>query len=203
MKLISLVAVLAAAVTVVPHAAYAQAPAAPQVQAGTYKVESHHTLAQFSVNHFGFNDFFGVIPDATGTLVLNPAQGLAGTKLDVSLSVNRISTTNEVLDGELKSADWLDAARYPTIRFVSEKVEQTGPRTARITGSITMHGVTKPMVLNATLGGSGVNPMTKAYTVGFSAKGTIKRSEFAVTKYVPYVGDEMAISITAAFEKAN
>lgn len=123
MKLISLVAVLAAAVTVVPHAAYAQAPAAPQVQAGTYKVESHHTLAQFSVNHFGFNDFFGVIPDATGTLVLNPAQGLAGTKLDVSLPVNRISTTNEVLDGELKSADWLDAARYPTIRFVSEKVE--------------------------------------------------------------------------------
>lgn len=203
MKLISLVAVMAAAVTIVPHAAYAQAAAAPQVQAGTYKVESHHTLAQFSVNHFGFNDFFGVIPDATGTLVLNPAQGLAGTKLDVSLPVNRISTTNEVLDGELKSADWLDAARYPTIRFVSEKVEQTGPRTARITGSITMHGVTKPMVLNATLGGSGVNPMTKAYTVGFSAKGTIKRSEFAVTKYVPYVGDELAISITAAFEKAN
>ncbi|MBB3954139.1 YceI family protein [Novosphingobium sediminicola] len=195
MKLFVLSAALA-----LPIAAHAQT--AP-VQGGTYKVESHHTLAQFSVNHFGFNDFFGVIPDATGTLVLNPAQGLAGTSLDVSLPVDRISTTNAVLDGELKSADWLDAAKFPTIRFVSQKVEQTGPRTARITGTVTLHGVTKPMVLNATLGGSGVNPMTKAYTVGFSATGTIKRSDFGVTKYVPYVGDDLAISITAAFEKAN
>jgi len=202
MKLISFTAALAIAVALVPAPSYAQQSATP-VQAGTYKVESNHTLAQFSVNHFGFNDFFGVIPAATGTLVLNPAQGLAGTSLDVSLPVERISTTNAVLDGELKSADWLDAARYPTIRFVSQKVEQTGPRTARITGTVSLHGVTRPMVLDATLGGSGVNPMTKAYTVGFSAKGTIKRSEFGVTKYVPYVGDDLAISITAAFEKAN
>jgi len=181
----------------------APAAAAPQVQAGTYKVESNHTLAQFSVNHFGFNDFFGVIPAATGTLVLNPAKGLAGTSLDVSLPVDRIATTTAVLDGELKSAEWLDAAQFPAIRFVSQKVEQTGPRTARISGTVTLHGVSKPLVLNATLGGTGVNPMTKAYTVGFSAKGVIKRSDFGVTKYVPYVGDEVAINITAAFEKAD
>lgn len=121
----------------------------------------------------------------------------------MSLPVDRISTTNAKLDGELKSADWLDAGHYPTIRFVSRKVEQTGPRTARISGTITLHGVSKPFVLEASLGGAGVNPMDKAYTVGFSAQGTLKRSDFGVTKYVPFVSDEVTIAITVAFEKVD
>jgi polyisoprenoid-binding protein YceI len=181
----------------------AQAPTAPQsVQAGTYKVESNHTLARFTVNHFGFNEFFGVIPGATGTMTLNP-KALAATKLDVSLPVSAISTTNATLDGELKSADWFDAAKYPTIRFVSQKVVPTGPRTARITGTITMHGVSKPLTLDATLGGAGVNMMDKAYTVGFAATGTLKRSDFGITKYVPAVSDAVKLDITVAFEKTN
>jgi polyisoprenoid-binding protein YceI len=201
MKMISLATVLL--VTAAPDLVLAQASTAPQdVQQGTYKVESHHTLVRFSVNHFGFNDFFGTVPNATGSLTLT-ANGLAGTQLDVTLPVDGISTTNAKLDGELKSADWFDAAKYPTMHFVSQKVELTGQRTARITGTLTMHGVSKPLVLEATLGGAGVNPMDKAYTVGFSAQGTIKRSDFGVTKYVPYVSDDVQINITAAFEKAN
>lgn len=179
------------------------APVAPQsVEAGTYKVEPNHTLTEFTVNHFGFTDYFGVIPRATGSLLFNP-KAVAATKLDVSLPVDGISTTNATLDGELKSADWFDAATYPSIRFVSQKVVQTGARTARISGTITMHGVSKPLVLEATLGGAGVNMMDKAYTIGFSATGTLKRSDFGITKYVPAVSDEVRIRISAAFEKAN
>jgi polyisoprenoid-binding protein YceI len=201
MKSISFAAI--ALIAVAGQTALLAAPIAPQaVQAGTYKVEPNHTLAEFTVNHFGFTDFFGIIPRATGTLVLDP-KALATTKLDVSLPVEGISTTNATLDGELKSADWFDAAKYPTIRFVSQKVVATGARTARISGTITMHGVSKPMVLTATLGGAGVNMMDKAYTVGFSAVGTLKRSDFGITKYVPAVSDEVTIKISAAFEKAN
>lgn len=206
MKSIYAVAALFAAAVpavVASTAVEAQAPTAPQsVEAGTYKVESNHTLARFTVNHFGFNEFFGVIPGATGTMTLNP-KALAATKLDISLPVSAISTTNATLDGELKSADWFDAAQYPSIRFVSQKVVQTGPRTARISGTITMHGVSKPLTLDATLGGAGVNMMDKAYTVGFSATGTLKRSDFGVTKYVPAVSDDVKIDITVAFEKTN
>lgn len=187
----------------IPTIVVAQPAAAPEaVQSGTYKVESNHTLAEFSVNHFGFNDFFGVIPGATGSLTLDP-KALGSTRLDVSLPVAGISTTNATLDGELTSADWLDAAKYPTIRFVSQQVVKTGPRTARISGTVTLHGVSKPLTLNATFGGAGVNPMNKAYTVGFSAVGTLKRSEFGVDKYVPMVSDEVTLKITAAFEKAE
>ncbi|QJU59168.1 YceI family protein [Sphingomonas sp. AP4-R1] len=200
MKSIPLAALMLAAS--LPALAVA-APVAPQaVEAGTYKVETHHTLAEFTVNHFGFNDFFGVIPGATGTLVLDP-KAIANTKLDVSLPVAGISTTNATLDGELKSADWFDAAQYPAIRFVSQTVVQTGPRTARISGTITLHGVTKPLTLDATFGGAGVNMMSKAYTVGFTATGTLKRSEFGVSKYVPAVSDEVRLKISAAFEKSN
>ncbi|WBO22847.1 YceI family protein [Sphingomonas abietis] len=179
------------------------APIAPQsVQAGTYAVESHHTLAEFTVNHFGFNDFFGVLPGATGSLTLDP-KAIAATRLDISLPVDAISTTNATLDGELKGAEWFDGAKYPTIRFVSQKVVQTGTRTARIVGTITMHGVSRPLVLDAAFGGAGVNPLDKAYTVGFSATATLKRSDFGITKYVPFVSDEVRIRITAAFEKAK
>jgi polyisoprenoid-binding protein YceI len=80
-------------------------------------------------------------------------------------------------------------------------VTKTGERTARIEGDVTMHGVTRPLTLDATFGGSGANPMSKAFTIGFSATGTLKRSEFGVSKYVPFVSDEVRLKISAAFEK--
>jgi len=177
-------------------------PTAATVEAGSYKVETHHTLAEFTVNHFGFTDFFGVIPGATGTLTLNP-KALAETQLDVSLPVDAISTTNSVLDGELKGVEWFDGAQFPTIHFVSTKVVRTGPAAAKIYGNVTLHGVTKPLVLDAHFHGAGVNPLDKAYTVGFDATGVLNRSDFGVAKYVPLVSDEVRLKITAAFEKTN
>ena len=183
--------------------ALAQMPGSPATPAaaGTYTVDSRHTQAIFAVNHFGFSEFYGIIPNATGTLMLDPANA-AADKVDVVLPVAAISTTNSVLDGELKSADWLDAGKFPEIHFVSTKVTQTGAHTARIEGMLTMHGVTKPITLDATLTGVGTNPMSKAANIGFSATGTLHRTEFGVTKYAPnFVGDEVKLTITAAFAK--
>ncbi|WP_066765227.1 YceI family protein [Sphingobium sp. CCH11-B1] len=198
--LLSAALLASAPAAVVAQQAAKQSPDA--VEAGTYKVETHHTLAGFTVNHFGFSNFFGVIPGATGRMTLNP-KALAATKIDISLPVAQISTTNAVLDGELKSAEWFDAEQFPDIRFVSTKVERTGPATARISGNVTIHGVTRPLVLDARFHGAGVNPMDKAYTVGFDATGVLKRSEFGVSKYVPAVSDEVKLTISAAFEKTK
>lgn len=192
----------AAVLATTPAVVLAQTVPPATVEAGTYKVETHHTLAEFTVNHFGFTDFFGVIPGATGTLTLNP-KALAATQLDVSLPVEGISTTNSVLDVELKGPEWFDGAQFPTIHFVSTKVVRTGPGAAKIYGNVTLHGVTKPLVLDARFHGAGVNPMDKAYTVGFDATGTLKRSDFGVAKYVPVVSDDVRLKISAAFEKTN
>jgi polyisoprenoid-binding protein YceI len=192
------------AVLLIPAVALAQMGGSPNtpVPAGTYKVDSHHTLAAFAINHLGFNDFFAVIPNATGTLVLDPANPAADT-LDVTLPAAAISTTNSVLDGELREPDWLGVARYPDIHFTATKVTQTGARTAHIDGNLTLHGVTRPIALDATFGGAGENPMTKRFTIGFSATGTFKRSDFGVTKYVPLIGDDIHLMLTAAFEKQD
>ncbi len=173
---------------------------AAQIQAGDYALDSNHTLVRFTVDHFGISEFFGTLPGASGTLSLDPGK-LASAKLDVSVPVATVSTTNKTLDGELVSAEWFDAAQYPTMRFVSTKVVKTGASTADVTGNLTLHGVTRPVVLKARFHAAAVNPMNKAYTLGFNATGTIKRSEFGVTKYVPVVSDETQIAITAAFEK--
>lgn len=196
-----ILAALAPIALLQPSALAAQASQDPaSIKAGNYTIDSNHTLVQFSINHLGFNDFFGILPKATGTLSFDP-KALDATKLDVSVPVALLSTTNEKLDGELKGASWFDAATYPTMRFVSTDVKQTGPRTARITGTLTMHGVSKPLILDATFGGAGVNRMNKAVTAGFHATGTLKRSDFGVSRLVPMVSDAVTLTITAAFEQ--
>lgn len=173
-----------------------------KVQAGAYKVEPSHTRVLFAVSHMGFSTWYGDFTGASGSLVLDPARP-ANSRLDVSVPTGSVSTTNSVLDGELKSADWFDAAKYPTITFKSRQVTVTAPGRADVAGDLTLHGVTKPVTLKAKFNAAGANPLSKAYTVGFEVSGKIKRSDFGVTKYVPVVGDDVDIIISAAFEKAS
>ena len=172
------------------------------VTPGAYVVEPAHTRVQFAVSHIGFTHYFGDFTGAKGALVLDP-KDVAASKVDITLPVASVSTTNATLDGELKSAAWFDAATYPTIRFVSTKVVRTAPDKATITGELTLHGFTRPVELAATFNGSGVNPLDKNYTVGFDATATLKRSDFGVKTYLPMIGDETSVRISAAFEKAK
>jgi polyisoprenoid-binding protein YceI len=169
------------------------------VKAGTYQVEPHHTQVVFSVLHFGFTYYSGVFSNVSGMLKLDPAHPSV-SKLDVTIPINSVQTTSAVLNGELKGAQWFDAAKDPTATFVSTKVIQTGANTARVEGKLTIHGVTEPEMLSVKFIGAGVNPLDDSYTVGFEAVGTIKRSQFGVTRYIPAVGDDVRLRIAGAFE---
>jgi polyisoprenoid-binding protein YceI len=194
------VAALLSISTAVPVAlAQTAAPTLDGVKAGTYKVESYHTQVGFSLSHFGFTNYAGLFSGATGRLHLDPAH-LTAAKLDVSIPVQSIETTVPQLTDELKGAQWFDTAKFPSATFTSTKVVGGSNGDATITGNLTLHGVTKPVVLHAHFIGAGVNPLDKAYTVGFEATTTIKRSEFGVTTYVPAVGDDVRLTIAGAFE---
>lgn len=175
-------------------------PAVAGVKAGSYTVEPYHTRVQFTVSHMGLSDWYGDFTGASGSLVLDPAH-IAATKVDVIIPTASVSTTNAKLDDELRSPDWFDAAQHHNIRFTSTKVVRTGPRTALITGDLMFHGVTRPVVLKASFVGAGVNPLSKAYTVGFNATTSFKRSDFGVKTYIPMIGDEVTLRISAAFEQ--
>ena len=186
-----------------PHAFAQTASQNPlTVKAGTYKVEPTHTQVNFSVLHFGFTYYSGVFSNISGTLQLNPAH-LAAARLDVTIPISSVQTTSTVLDGELKGPKWFDAAKYPAATFVSTKVTQTGANTATVDGNLTIRGVTEPETLSVKFIGAGINPLDKAYTVGFEAVGTIKRSAFGVTPYIPAVSDDVRLHIAGAFERQH
>jgi len=166
---------------------------------GSYKVDSYHTQVGFSISHFGFTNYSGLFSGATGSLQLDPAK-LGTSKLDISIPVDSVTTTVSKLTDELKGDQWFDTTKFPQATFVSTRVVPTAGG-ATVTGNLTLHGVTKPVVLHVRFIGAGVNPIDKAYTVGFEATGTIKRSDFGVTTYLPAVGDEVQLSIAGAFEQ--
>lgn len=174
-----------------------------KIEAGTYALEPYHTRVLWAVSHFGFSTYYGEFTLAQGKLTLDPAAPAKST-LEVTIQTNNISTPNTILTGELRGPQWFDTKQFPTITFKSTKViPGTGKDkdTAKIEGDLTMHGVTKPITLTAKLNGGGANPMSKKYTVGFEVSGKIKRSDFGVTQYVPMVGDDVDLIISAPFEK--
>jgi polyisoprenoid-binding protein YceI len=180
-------------------AADAATPAFNTVKAGTYKVESNHTQVGFSLSHFGFTNYSGLFSGATGTLRLNPSSPSAN-QLDVVIPVQSIMTTVPALTDVLKSDKWFDVSKFPQATFKSTNVTIGANDVLTIVGNFTLHGVTKPVTLRAHLMGVGVNPLDKAYTVGFEAQGSIKRSEFGVSLYAPALGDVVELSIAGAFE---
>jgi polyisoprenoid-binding protein YceI len=177
--------------------------APPPVQSGTYHLEPTHAMILFGVSHFGFSDYYGQLPGATGTLTLEAANPSA-SHLDVSVPVANLWTPSDKLTGDLKSDAWLDAAKFPAMTFHSKSITVTGPTTADVAGDLTLHGVTKPAVLKATFRRAAVFPMNKKYMIGFDATGRIKRSDFGVGQYVNLgLGDEVNLIISAPFEKAS
>ena len=169
------------------------------IKAGTYAIEPHHTQVTFSVSHFGISPFAGTFSGASGTMTVDPAKP-AATRLDVTIPVASVQTTSDVLTGELKGADWLDAAKFPTATFKSTKVTPLGADSVSVDGRLTLHGVTKPVTFRAKLFGAATNPMSKKASIGFLGRMVIHRADFGVTKYVPVVSDETVLVINAAFE---
>lgn len=179
------------------------------VTGGTYTVDSAHTLVGWRVDHFGFNDYFGIFGDATGTLVIDP-KNPAAAKIDITVPVSKVTTANPGLTAHLlKPAaeggkpDFF-GANAADARFVSTSVavDDDGDE-AKITGNLTLNGVTKPVVLDAEFVGAGKMPaqMGGKENVGFHAETTIKRSEFGIAFGIPMVSDEVDLDITVAFQK--
>ena len=162
----------------------------------TYTLDPGHTQVDFRWSHMGFSTPAAAIHVTDGVLKFDPD---APTRASVSLTmpINTIDTRVPDLDKHLMSADFFDAAKYPTASFKSTKVEREGNGNKyKIHGNLTIKGVTKPVVLDATLNHAGEHPMMKVPAVGFDATTQIKRSDFGIAAFVPAVSDNIDIRIT-------
>ncbi len=176
---------------------------AKRVTGGTYAVDTNHTLVGWTVNHLGFNDYFGLFGGITGTLTLDPKKPNAAS-VSIDIPISGLTTTNAKLNEHLSGPDFFNVAQFSGAKFVSTMVMTKGS-TAMIHGNLTLHGVTKPVVLNArfTGAGTGMSMAGGKETVGFQATTTIKRSEFGMGGFVPFVSDAVPLNITVAFEKTS
>ncbi len=201
-NIIATVCLLAATPIIAQSSAIPELPGnmdVSRITGGTYKVDPAHTLVGFTVNHFGFNDYFGLFGNIKGTLTLDRANP-ENSSVDVTIPVGQVTTASAGLTKHLNSADFFDTANHDKATFKSTTVELDGTDFI-ITGDLTLRGITKPVTLRGALTGVGANPMNKKETIGFEAGTTIKRSDFGVDYALPAVSDEVELNISAAFEK--
>lgn len=168
----------------------------PAMAAETYTLDPSHTSVWWHANHFGFSNPAGRFGITSGSVNLDEATP-TDSKVEVTIDVASLATGLPKFDEHLKSADFLDAAKFPTATFKSTAITLTDKQTADVRGDFTLHGVTKPVVLKVHLNKIGEHPFTKKKTAGFSASTIIKRSEFGISQYVPNVSDDIRIDIEA------
>lgn len=187
---------LALAVTTLPSGVVA-----PAASGEVYKIDQRHTEIRFTWNHMGLSNQSGRFLDYAGTLTFDEASP-EKSSLEVTIEAASLSTDVEGLDKKLRGADFFDVATHPKITFRSTKAIQTGTSSGRVTGDLTMKGVTRPVTFDVRLNYVGDHPLgltsenyKGAKVAGFSVRGQILRSEFGLGKYAPVTSDAIEISI--------
>ena len=172
------------------------------VTAASYDIDGNHTQVQFTYNHFGFSHLNGRLNQVSGRFDFNPAKP-AASSIEVQIPMSSLSTGVAKLDEHLGSADFFDVGKFPTASFKSSKVTVLGNNKLSVAGDLTIHGVTKPVLLDVTINHVGVHPMKKIAAAGFDASTTIKRSEFGVGGYTPMIADEVKLSISMEAQESK
>ena len=182
--------------------AAALALAAFPAAATTYTLEPNYTQGVLRWDHLGFSHPAAQFAQGSGTLEYDEKDP-AMSSIEVSIPIAYLSTGVPDLDEHLKSEDFFEVAKYPTVVFVSTRVEKGMDRNhLKVTGNLTIRKVTKPVMLDVTLLKIGKNARTEVATIGFDARGTLKRSDFGLGAFVPQVSDEIQLLVTTQAAEA-
>jgi polyisoprenoid-binding protein YceI len=174
-------------------AALAAAVSLSAYAADSYTIDPAHTFPGFEINHLGFSNMHGTFNGTSGKIVLDPAG--KGGSIEATIDLTSVATGQAKRDEHLKSPDFFDVAKYPTMTYKSTKLKYNGNNLAGADGELTLHGVTKPVSLTVTNFNCGAHPMSKKPTCGGNATATVKRSEFGIMTAIPAVADEVKISL--------
>jgi polyisoprenoid-binding protein YceI len=165
-------------------------------QAGTWQIDPNHTAAQFSVRHLGVSTVRGAFTRVTGSAKYDPADP-SKDSLEANIDANSVDTRVEMRDNDLRSPHFLEVQKYPTITFHSKQTKVAGPGKLSITGDLTIHGVTKEVVLDMDGPSAAIKDPWGNQRIGASATTKIIRQDFGVSFMPGVVGDEITITIDA------
>lgn len=167
---------------------------AAQAEALDYRFDKVHTQVHASVNHLGWSNSTARLQVQDGVIRFDPDR-LAASSVDVTVGLDTLDLGDATWKEHVSAEKWLDAANFPTARFVSTDVRPTGDASFDLVGELTLKGVTRPVTLHATINKAGPHPFTKKPALGVSATGTIRRTEFGVSEFAPMVSDEVQLRI--------
>ncbi|PKG36122.1 MULTISPECIES: YceI family protein [Psychrobacter] len=159
-----------------------------------WQLDDSHTRVGFSVNHLGFSTTMGHFGDVQGTVnydIKTPNK----TNMNFTIATDSIDTNWDARDKHLKTDEFFNVAKYPTMTFKSTKVSFINPQQAKITGDFTMLGQTKPLTLDVTLNKIANSPLTKEPVIGFRATGNIDRAAYGMTAYASGITTNVPIQI--------
>ena len=159
----------------------------------TWQIDPNHTASQFSVRHLGISTVRGQFMKTTGTVAYDPAD-ISKTQMDVTIDASSVDTRVQMRDNDLRSPHFLDVEKYPTITFKSKKSESAGQGKLKVTGDLTIHGVTKEVVLDID-GPSAPTPAMGGIRMGAEATTKINRKDFGVNGAPGAVGDDIQITL--------
>jgi polyisoprenoid-binding protein YceI len=175
--------------------------------AGTYEIDRAHSSVTWKVNHLGLSNFTARFSRFDAVLEIDPARP-EGAKVLMTIEPTSIRTDypfpeSSDFDRDLaEGEDFFNAKKFSRIIFSSTKVERTSTTTARVTGDLTMRGITKPLTIQVALNAAKAHPMAGVPALGFSAISKLKRSDFGMTFMLPLIGDEVTLLIEAEFLKS-
>jgi polyisoprenoid-binding protein YceI len=159
-----------------------------------YTIDPTHSHIVFMIDHLGFAKIVGLFGDFSGTLSFDPNNVPAG-KLNVTIKTESLQTQFAPRDKDLKGADWFNTTEFPEMTYVGSQFVKKDEHTGTITGKLTLHGVAKPVTLDVVVNKVGQNPLDKINSAGFSARGTLKRSDFGMKTFLGAIGDEVDLII--------
>ncbi len=177
--------------TLVSALAFAATAAA---QAGNWQIDPYHSTAQFAVRHLGVSTVRGAFTKVTGSAKWDPSEP-SKTSLDATIDASSVDTRVEMRDKDLRSPNFLDAEKYPTITFHSKQVKSAGSGKLQISGDLTLHGVTKEVVLDVDGPSAPIDDPMGNRRIGASATTKLSRKDFGVNGGAAVVGDELSITI--------
>lgn len=166
---------------------------APAPAADSYTFDAGHTIPRFEINHFGFSTHHGQFNKTAGKLVLDRAAKTGS--IEITVQTASIGTGDAKLEEHLRSPDFFNVEKFPTMMFKSKSVRFNGDVPASAEGELTLLGVTKPLTLTISRVVCAPHPFYKKEDCGAEVSGTLKRSDFGMTKYLPAVGDEVTLRI--------
>lgn len=176
---------------------------AQAASATTYTLEPNYTQGVLRWDHLGFSMPAAQFAQGTGSIEFDESDPTMSSIM-VTIPIASLSTGVPDLDEHLKSEDFFEVAKYPIATFMSTKVEKgTAANRLKVTGNLTIRTVTRPVTLDVTLLKVGKNARTEVATIGFDAKGTLKRSDFGLGAYVPQVSDEIQLLVTTQAAEAK